>query len=333
MPAAAVRTVEEPLYSAGRREDIEEDLTSLGLKWRFNADGSISDIDMTKSLANQARLGEPLNEERVETYKEAIRNGAKMPALVVDFTGRKRKGIIMDGNHRAVASAQADYDIFARYEVVEGDAAAITLYTFRANTKHGLPNALEDRIEHAIWLIESGVSQAAALKQLQVPRTAFHKAWYRHLADRRADEAGIDRTLWDALPGSSRSRLQNIKADETFIAAATLAQRANLGHDEVQELVAELNSTTSINKQTQIIEARTAAYTDRIQAQAGGVLARGKSKKPMTPKQRWAIALGSIAALPEPATVAKQLAGAERAEYKKRLNAAADKLRTLAKEL
>src|SRR4051794_13443811 len=148
-------TIEAPVLSAGRRQDIEDKLTKLGLTWRFNADGDIADIDMRKSLANQARLGERVNEERVETYAEAIKHGAKMPAVVVDMTNRRRKAILMDGVHRILGSEKAGYNIFARYEVTDGDPAAVTLFTFTANVEHGLPNSLEDRIEHAIWLINN----------------------------------------------------------------------------------------------------------------------------------------------------------------------------------
>lgn len=329
---AKTTVVEEPVYSAGRREDIEAELTELGLTWRFNADGSLADIDMNKSLANQARLGEPINRERIETYKEALRAHAKFPALVVDFTGRKRKGVLMDGNHRAIASQEAEFDIFARYEVTDGDPSAITLYTFRANVKHGLPNSIEDRIEHAIWLIESGVTQAQALRQLQIPATQFKKAWSYHQADKRADEAGVDRTLWDALAGSVRQRLLNVSTDDALVAAAKLTHRAGLTTDEVFDLVSQLNATKSWARQQQILKAMEQVYADRIKSGAGGKL-RGAERRALTPKQRWNMALGFIAALPEPQAVVRQIAGAERDDYKKRLTDAGQKMIDLAKSL
>jgi hypothetical protein len=327
------RTVEAPELSTGRREDIEDELTKLGLEWRFNADGPIADIDMRKSLANQARLETPLNDERVETYLEALKANAKFPALVVDFTGRKRKGIVMDGNHRIVAAEKGGYDIFARYEVTAGDPAAITLFTFRANATHGLPNSLEDRIEHAIWLIESGVPRAQALRQLQVPGSKFHAAWGRHLADQKADLVGLDRTWWDTLAKSVKAKLQNVSTEEGFRGAAELVYKADLSAGEVQELVVELNQTNSWRKQEAMLAAREAAYADRIQAKAGGALARGGSKRPMTPKQRWNMTLGALAGLPEPKAVVRLIAGAERDDFKKRLRVSIEKMRELERSL
>lgn len=333
MPGRRTEVQETPELSAGRREDIESDLTKLGLEWRYNADGNIADIDMQKSLANQARLGEPVNEERVETYAEAIRQGAKMPAVVTDFTGRKRKGVMMDGNHRILGSEKAGFDIFARYEVTGGDPAAITLYTFQANAKHGLPNSLEDRIEHAIWLIESGVPQRQALRQLQVPASKFSAAWGRHLADRKADEVGLDRTWWDTLGKSMKAKLQGVSTEEGFRGAAELTYQAGLTMGEVQELVAELNQSNSVRKQEAMLKDKRAVYEDRIRAKAGGALARGGSKRAMTPKQRWNMALGQITGLPEPKSVVRLIAGAERDDFKKRLLVSAEKLTELAESL
>jgi len=324
----------QPARWPGQREDIEADLDALGLSWRFNPDGLIGEIDRDRSLANQARLGSPIVEERVEAYAIAIRQGAKMPAIVVDRLGRKRKAIVMDGNHRVLASQRAGYDIFARYEVVDGDPAAVNLYTFQANVTHGLPNSLEERVEHAIWLVDSGIEQRRALAQLQVPAGEFKKAWNRHLADRRADEVGVTRTQWEQLGAAVRLRLANLATDEAFAGAVELAYKASLSSAEVDGLVSALNSTRSTAKQQQILTTQQQVYAERIAAGGGGALARGAaSRRPMTAKQRWNVTLGSIVALPDPATVASQLSGAERDDYRTRCRAAARKLTALARSL
>jgi hypothetical protein len=95
--------------------------------------------------------------------------------------------------------------------------------------------------------------------------------------------------------------------------------------------VAQLNGTKSWAKQQGIIEAQEHVYADRIRTGAGGALVRGNRRRaPLTPKQRWNMAMGFVVGLPEPAAVTKMVgAGAERDDLKRRVRTAADKLLAL----
>ncbi len=64
---------------------------------------------MDRSLRDQARLGNPVDEETVERYAEAMRGGAEFPA-VVGWRGSEAKLILIDGNHRQVAAERSDYE-------------------------------------------------------------------------------------------------------------------------------------------------------------------------------------------------------------------------------
>ena len=70
-----------------RRADVEKWLDERGVRWRFDPEVPLSDIDVETSLRNQARLGEPVHQETVDTYKEAMKNGDPFPALLRPAVG------------------------------------------------------------------------------------------------------------------------------------------------------------------------------------------------------------------------------------------------------
>jgi integrase/recombinase XerD len=57
-------------------------LTAKGFKWEFLPGVKADQFDQVKSLRNQARVGTPLNEQRVDTYAESMKRGDKFPPVV-----------------------------------------------------------------------------------------------------------------------------------------------------------------------------------------------------------------------------------------------------------
>src|SRR5450759_1235423 len=88
-----------------------------------------------------------------------------------------------------------------------------TVLAFRANARHGVPNTEDERLSHAVYLMDS--------------------------------EVGLLRNEWDSLLPAVRGRLLMIATDEGFRAAAMLAHRARLSSTEVQHLVSGVNGTKS----------------------------------------------------------------------------------------
>ena len=321
--------------SAGRRAEIERVLTDqFNVGYEYLSSVPTDEFDIEKSLANQARF-EPLDEETVQTYQEAIERGDEFPAVIAHRPGRAAhpKLVIIDGNHRLVAHDRAGVPI----DVYEVDrltkAPTIVLMTYVMNTKHGRPTSEDERIAHAVYLVDNDATKEHAAATMNVPMRLLNKALQKVQADRRADEVGIDAREWDALPQTSRSRLLQISTDEGFKDATHLAFQARLGSDDVQELVALLNASgRSGNKHRAIVKAQREVYAERIQDVGSGVLGRnGSGRKPLGPKTRLAMILGQVTAMPDDIGVLVRSYGAgERAEAAQRIASAAERLHKVA---
>ena len=142
----------------------------------------------------------------------------------------------------------------------------------QANAHHGLLTPREDRIQHALWLIDNrkyGIERAAA--EVNLPTSAVRTRYDKVRADRRADEVRLKRSDWDTLVASVRSRLLSIGTDEGFKAAARLAIAAALSAAQVDDMVLAVNGfPKSATKQEQIVRALRKDYAERIALVAAG---------------------------------------------------------------
>lgn len=316
----------------GRAPQVEADLNDkYKVGWDFISNVPPSAFDVAESLGNQARF-ESINEDTVEQYAEAVARGEHFPAVIAYRKRANGKLIIIDGNHRLVAHErhQAPLDV---YEVEQGTRSqVIALMTHAFNTKHGRPTSEAERVTAAIYLVNNGASQEDAAAAVNVPMRLLKKALNRARADARADEVGLSRQEWDTLPQSSKSRLLNITTDEGFKDAVHLAFAARLDSDEVFELVSYVNAngTKSARRQRELVKAKTAEYADRIQSMAGGVLGTS-GKRASGPKQRLAMALGQVFALPEDVmAIARMYAASEIEEERQRIMDASERLKKIA---
>lgn len=314
----------------GRVPAVEADLSDkYHVGFAFLTNVPTTSFDIEGSLANQARF-EAINEDTVEQYVEAVNRGDHFPAVIAY---RKRKGgklVIVDGNHRLVAHdrAGASMDV---YEIEDGTRAqVIALMTFAFNTKHGRPTSEAERVTQAIYLIDNGASLPQASAAVNVPERIVKRAVNKANADKRADEVGLVRREWDNMGAAVRARLLNITTDEGFKDASELAFKAKMGADEVFELVSLLNGSKSATRQRALVRTKASELSDRIQDLAGGVLGTAE-RRAIGPKQRVAMCLGQVTALPDDvAAIARTYAEAEREEAASSLLDASEKLRKIA---
>jgi hypothetical protein len=316
----------------GRRPDIESELSDqYHVGWEYLHQVPTAHFDIDKSLRNQARF-EALDEPTVALYQEGVERGDPFPAVIAYRSGRRPDGklVIIDGNHRLVAHDRASRPIDV-YVVEPGTKPIlIARMTFAFNTRHGRPTSEEERVHHALFLVDNGASLDAAAAAVNVPLRIVRKAALRAKADLRAAEVGADMREWEAIGGTNRSRLLNVSTDEGFVGAIHLAYAARLGSDEVFELVALLNTSKSAAKQRQILRSETDRYSGRIQDAGAGVLGTA-DRKTMSAKGRVGVALGMLLSLPDDdAATARLWAEPERAEAAERLLGVAERLRKLA---
>lgn len=290
----------KPAANGNRRPETEQWLEESGLSWDYDPAFPLADIDQEKSLANQARLGEPINDETLEEYREALRRGDKFPALVVAKPGVRTRAVNIDGNHRYVAAAAEGLETFGAY-VVSAKVTHPKVETMmaEANAKHGRVTPVEDRIQQALHMIDNrgwGVEKAAA--SVALPLSTLRSRYDKVRADRRADEVGLKRSDWDSLNATVRTRLLTISTDEGFKAASRLAVAAALSTAQVDEMVAALRESKSSGKQEQIVRALRRDYADRIKDVSAGTLKVGGGRG-FTPRTRLTMVLHNLMSMPQ----------------------------------
>jgi len=107
-----------------------------------NPPSSIRSIPLGKlDFAAAELVRERLDDETVERYRESIRNGETLPAVVAFFDGESI--YCPDGRHRAAAhEAEGRTEILC--EVREGSQDDVIAHALGANVDHGLRRSRED---------------------------------------------------------------------------------------------------------------------------------------------------------------------------------------------
>lgn len=292
--------------------DIEKWLSGWSVPYSYLETVKIDRIDLMRSQRNQARIGDVIDKATVERYAQAMLNGDEFPPIVV-WRGPENKYVVIDGNHRLQAAIVAKNDAIAAFLLGDGvKPQVITAMTFEANVRHGKQVSEAERIHHALWLTDNGMSLGEAGRRLNLSASALRKAKAEQEANRRADSAGIDRRVWDRIPYTPKMRLSAISTDEGFVDAVRLAHEAGMGAMEVQEMVAHINDTRSASRQRAYVKELRAGYADQIAARKAGDTSGMKGVRTRSPKTAWSSAVGMLLALPPVGVLSDSLSDPER---------------------
>lgn len=326
----AVLAVAVAARQGERRKDIEAWLNEHGVDWDYQPRLALDEVDREASLANQARIGEPLDPALVDSYRDAIRNDAVFPALVVARAGVRSYAVMIDGNHRFEAARLEQLDAFGAYVLrARPNSANTVAMTYEANTRHGKPTSTEERVQQAVWLHNNNrLSVEAAAAAVNVSASTVRSRVDRQRADDRAVDVGLRRSEWDSMPHAVRGRLNVVSTDEGFKAAARLAYQAQLSAAETDDLIRTVNAAgRSAAKQEQVVRQLRADCRARI-AEASG----GKARRGFSPSRRFSLAVANVLALPAEidTDLANQLDDTERHDTAVRARDAAQRLTALA---
>jgi len=226
----------------------------------------LADINEARSLRNQARF-QALDEHLVGTYAEAMQGGAKFPPIVV----AKGPGgfLILDGNHRYAASRVAGKETISAYVVKGASDRQLSILTFDANTRHGMPTTPEERKAHAVYLVDTaGVSQNDAARMLNVPRQELRYELSIARTDRRLALLEVERRT--ELNRTNRSRLDNVRSDVVFKALAELTILAKISQGDLSDLITKINDAPSESAQMALVDEARERYAARIKLTVGG---------------------------------------------------------------
>jgi len=251
-----------------RVEAIEQWLDSHGATYDLRTIKS-EQVDRAASHRNQARIAEPVNEETAVLYGAAMEQGDLFPPIVVSL-GRDGKAVVIDGNHRVAGYDLTGAKSFEAYVLSNLTDAQRSVLTFEANTKHGLPTSLQERLRQAIHLVELGTTHKEAARMLGLPLARVANAVNRNDVDRRLQSLGVER--WDRLPATARARLYAIRSDKVLKAIVDLAVSTKMPGTEIDKLVVRVNAASrgDDEKQMAVVEAEKSTKVEEIKATAGG---------------------------------------------------------------
>lgn len=176
-----------------RNEQTEKILTDAGVKWETMDKVQISAIDIKKSLENQARVGNPLIVEQVSIYRQCIANGDVFPPVLL--LSKNNSFFILDGNHRINAAREAGIEVwsYGAYVVSGISDAQYRTIIYSVNNTHGLPASTEDRVKHAIFLIDNfKMTIDSASKQMKVSSSIVSNAKRAYDLRKRAAKIGAN---------------------------------------------------------------------------------------------------------------------------------------------
>jgi ParB-like chromosome segregation protein Spo0J len=132
----------------------------------------LTEITVDSSLQGRCKL----NQEVIDEYSEALREGIKLPAIKVFRIGSCY--YLVDGWHRYFAHKKAGLaDI--EVEVIDGNMREATLYAIGANDDHGLRRNNEDKRKAVMMLLDdvewsewndSEIAKASRVSRMTVSR-------------------------------------------------------------------------------------------------------------------------------------------------------------------
>lgn len=226
----------------------------------------LSKVDRDASLRNQARIAKPINEDQALLYSVAMENGDKFPPIVV--YPANSGFIVMDGNHRVAAFDLSGVTTAEAYVVQRPSQTQVEAFTYEANTKHGLPTSLNDRMKQAIHLVDRGMKVQDAARQLSLRENQLRSAIDAASAERRFEELGVKK--FDRLTGSARRRLDAIHSNVVLKAAAELALDSGMSVEDITSLAKKINATRNERDQLAVVASERETRKGTIKATVGG---------------------------------------------------------------
>jgi ParB-like chromosome segregation protein Spo0J len=197
----------------------------------------LSTINVKKSHANQARLGEALVPELVGKYRRDIDSGALFPPIICTTNG-----VVADGNNRVAAHLEAGVEKIAAY-VVDVNDTVFQLLALSANALNGLPNSPEAQAAHVVQFHNTGTfthRQIAHMLGLSdtVVGDIVHAHSVRERVNRPRTVAKIPRTVL--------AHLDQIQSDEQLMAAVEVVASTAMKGTDVRRLVNNVKKARTI---------------------------------------------------------------------------------------
>jgi uncharacterized ParB-like nuclease family protein len=227
----------------------------------------LTEIDRDASHRNQARVGAPVNDDTVILYATAMEKGDEFPAAVL-YQRKDGKYIVIDGNHRIAAADLKGAKSYPGYVIENPSDVQVRMLTYEANTKHGLPTSLDERVQQAVHLVNLGSKPEEAARMLGVPASRLGSALRVTKADQRAAELNVNKR-WTSLPKTMRIRLDTIQNDNVFHALTELVMTTGVKTQEMDKIVPRIRAKRTEQDMMAIVAEEYQRRKEEVRVTAG----------------------------------------------------------------
>lgn len=239
-----------------RNPAYEQALTAQGVEWEYVEKVGLDEINVSKSLANQARLDEPLSEELVEQYGRLEKEGCQSPPLVLWRPG-KGMWIVADGNHRVAAKKRAGRKHADAYVLKCSDQRVIDRLTWTFNNAvNGKRLTQEECLQHAIdYVRKYNVSQTDAAKEWGVKHNTL--ALKVRVAEGREILQKNDVKMTASLTEEALMWLNPLRdaGEDVYCEAARVVGQTGMTRDDVYELARDVKKAKTSEEKLKAIQA------------------------------------------------------------------------------
>lgn len=233
---------------------IEAFLTGHSCTWEHHQALDLRRIDLIASITNQSRF-EPIDQPTVDRYITALEDGATFPPIIVRAVPVKKGDqlIIIGGNHRARAHIDHGAKTIDAYLVTCDDLTALEL-AYADNATHGLPPSDQERLTHALTLIDRGRTVSDAARTVGISHNKIRVRINAHQTQQRAARAGVA-TEFASLAESTQAALTVIKDSRVLakVIRTLTTHRIGSGPAGAQRLIGGVNSQPDIASQMDYI--------------------------------------------------------------------------------
>lgn len=271
-------------------------LERLGIRYAFHETFTLSELDAEASRQawNQARLGDPVDEEHVEEMVAELERDRDFPPIIF-YRDDRGRCVTLSGNHRRRAHELAGRETIRAYEATGLDGLRkederVLRLIYEANHGHGKQVAIDDRVHQALVLIENGYNLRAAAAAVGIPENRVRDHYDAARATRRLEEELGVNTF--SIPISAQRRLVNIRNDKVVKAAAELVPQMSKKTKDVNDLVKAVNAERTEDAQLAVVE----EFGEALKARMSSPAAKGGKKDDgLTPEvRRFDTAVGAI---------------------------------------
>lgn len=197
----------------------------------------LDSLKVQKSLNNNARINEPLNDQHVLLIAQSMEAGEAINYIVTTNVGD-----ILAGNHRTAAAEFCGYDSVGAYVVSNADKKTQDLIVRTDNASHGMAYSKEEKIRHALYLISMGftVEEVAVLESIDYDELLKRKESQE--IRYKLDEMGVDVS---GVHHSTLYELRRIENSQILQDTAKIVTGTHLSAAQTKKVVSRINNSNN----------------------------------------------------------------------------------------